>query len=235
MAIIDFIKSHYILMILLLAATISNFVWLFLNRKDLKMNLTWLILFPIFHTIIGLIFVVLFAFMEGGFKADSLGNISIYGGMFFMPIVYLLYALIRKIKFSRTFDIFTISLITTLFFARINCLVSGCCEGILIGETNFRVPTREIELLFYLLFVIFSVSNILKEKTNGYIYPMYMISYGVLRLILEFFRESDSNGALHIGHIWSIVAIVIGIMFIIYLKFFRGIFYVKNKEKKDIK
>lgn len=219
-------------MILLVVATIVNFVWLFFNRKDLKTNIFVLVIFSIFHTIIGIIFVGLFAYMESGFKKEALGNISLYGGVFFMPVIYLLYALISKIKISRAFDIFTISLISTLFFARINCLISGCCLGIKFPNSEIRVPTREIELLFYLLFMIFAISKIYKNETNGYIYPIYMLSYGILRFILEFLREGDNTiGILHIGHIWSLVSIVIGILFIIYLKYFRGKIYAKDKEE----
>lgn len=231
MPIIEFIKSHYILMILLLVATIVNFVWLFINKKDLKMNIWVLILFVICHTVIGVIFVALFAYMESGFKKESLGNISIYGGLFFMPIVYLFYSLIRKISISRAFDIFTISLVSTLFFARINCLVSGCCEGILIGSGPYRVPTREIELLYYLLFIIFTNVKIYKNQSYGYMYPIFMVGYGVFRFIIEFLRESDSNSIFHISHIWSIISIIIGILFIIYLKYFRGKIYAKDKEE----
>ena len=51
MAIIEFIVSHYILMILLLVATTVDFVRLFLNKKALKMNLLIAIIFFIFHTL----------------------------------------------------------------------------------------------------------------------------------------------------------------------------------------
>lgn len=210
MAVIEFIVSHYILMILLLVATTVDFVRLFLNKKALKMNALIAIIFSIFHTIIGLIFVAFFGFAESGFNIATLGNISLYGGVFFMPIVYFLYSVIRKIPISRSFDIFTISLISTLFFARINCLISGCCQGILIGNTNFRVPTRELELLFYLIFIILTADKIYKNKTNGYIYPIYMLSYGIFRFIIEFMRESSANSVFHIGHIWSIISILVG-------------------------
>ena len=231
MPIIEFIKSHYILMILLLIATIINFVWLFFIRKELKMKIWLIVLFVMIHTIIGVIFVALFAYMESGFDKEALGNISIYGSLFFMPIVYLFYALIRKINIGRAFDIFTISLVSTLFLARINCLIAGCCEGILIGNTEFRVPTREMELLYYALFSIFTIPKIYKNKTNGEIYPLYMLSYGTFRFIIEFFRESDSNSIFHISHIWSIISIVLGLSIFIYLKYFRGKKYAENKEE----
>lgn len=230
MPIIDFIVSHYVLMILLAVATVINFVWLFFNRKDLKMNIPILIVFSLLHSIIGVLFVVIFAYIEAGFDFEAIGNMSLYGGVFFMPIVYLLYALIRKVSIGRAFDIFTISIVSTLFFARINCIISGCCRGILIGDTGIRVPTRELELLFYALFVIFTITKIYKKESNGYMYPIYMLSYGVFRFIVEFLREADGESIFHIGHIWSIISIVIGLGFILGMKYLRG----KKNEKENI-
>ena len=233
MPIIDFVTSHWVLMILLSVATIINFLWLFFNRKTLKMNILILIAFSLLHTIIGVLFVILFAYVETGFNPESLGNMSLYGGVFFMPIVYLLYALIMKITIKQAFDVFTISLISTLFFARINCLIAGCCEGVLIGESGFRVPTREIELFYYLLFIIIFFDKIIKNKMNGFTYPIYMVSYGILRFVLEFLRESDSSSAFHVGHIWSLISIVIGGLIICILYFYRGKAN-ENKEKNFI-
>lgn len=228
MPIIDFIVTHYVLMILLLLATIINFVWLFLNRKDLKMNLLVLILFSIFHTIIGVLFVVLFAFSESGFNIESFGNLSLYGGVFLMPIVYLGYALVRKIPIGRAFDIFTISLVETLFFARINCFFGGCCKGIFLPWLNFNFPSRELELLFYLLFIILFTDKIFKNKSTGKVYPTYMVSYGIFRFFIEFLRESDANSLLHLGHIWSIVSFLLGLTRIILMYFGEK----KHGEKK---
>lgn len=230
MPIIDFIVSHYVLMILLLLATIVNFIWLYLNRKDLKMNLFILILFSLFHTLIGVLFVVLFAFAESGFDLDSFGNLSLYGGVFLMPIVYLGYALIRNVPIGRAFDIFTISLIETLFFARINCFFGGCCEGIFLSWLNFNFPSRELELLFYLIFVILFADKIFKNKSNGKVYPIYLIAYGIFRFFVEFLRQSESNSIFHLGHIWSIVSLLLGLALIFLMHFGEKKHETKNKS-----
>lgn len=228
--IIEFIKSHYVLMILLLIATIFNFAWLFLNKKELKMNNVFLIIFfALAHTILGIIFVLVFAYLESGFNKDTIGSISLFGGVFFMPLVYSLYALVRKIKISKAFDIFTVSLMSTLFCARINCLVSGCCKGIYLFNSDFRLPYRELELVYYLIFIILFSKDIYNGKSNGLIYPIYMVSYGTFRFVFEFLRESDSSSFFHIAHIWSLISIVIGISLIIYVKYFRG------KQNEQIK
>lgn len=228
--IIEFIKSHYALMILLLIATIFNFAWLFLNKKELKMNNIFLIiLFALAHTILGIIFCLVFACLESGFNKDTIGSISLFGGIFFMPLVYSLYALVSKIEISKAFDIFTVSLMSTLFCARINCLVSGCCKGIYLFNSDFRFPYRELELVYYLIFIILFAKDIYKGKSSGLIYPIFMASYGAFRFVFEFLRESDSSNVFHIAHIWSLISIVIGIGLIIYVKYFRG------KQNEQIK
>lgn len=228
--IIEFIKSHYVLMILLLIASIFNFAWLYLNKKELKMNNIFLIiLFALAHTILGIIFVLVFAYLESGFNKEAIGNISLFGGVFFMPLIYSLYALIRKIKISKAFDTFTVSLISALFCARINCLVSGCCKGIYLFNSNFRFPYRELELIYYLIFIILFAKDIYKGKSSGLVYPIYMASYGTFRFVLEFLRESDSSNVFHIAHIWSLISIVIGFGLIVYVKYFRG------KQNEQIK
>lgn len=228
--IIEFIKSHYVLMILLLIATIFNFAWLFLNKKELKMNNIFLIiLFALAHTILGIIFVLVFAYFESGFNKDAIGSISLFGGVFFMPLVYSLYALIRKIKISKAFDIFTVSLISTLFCARINCLVSGCCKGIYLFNSDFRFPYRELELVYYLIFIIIFAKDIYKGKSSGLAYPIYMASYGTFRFVFEFLRDSGSSNVFHIAHLWSLISTAIGISLIVYMKYFRG------KQNEQIK
>ena len=97
----------------------------------------------------------------------------------------------------------------------------------MIGNTNCRVPTRALELLFYLIFIIITADKIYKNKTSGYVYPIYMLSYGVFRFIIEFMRESDANSALHIGHIWSIISISVGCIALFLCWCLRG----KSNEK----
>lgn len=218
------------LIILLSCATLINIGWLYLNKAFLKMNRVLLILMSLFHTLFGVLFVFIFAYIESGFNIESLGNLSLYGGVFFMPIVYLCYALARKIDIGRTFDIFTISIVSTLFFARINCLISGCCVGVIIGSTNLRFPSRELELFFYALFIIFAAPSIYKGKNQGYYYPIYMVSYGIFRFFIEFFRFDSTNYIFHIGHLWSAISIIIGLVFIFIIKYCRG----KKSEKEMV-
>ena len=76
------------LIVLLTIGTLFAFGWLFALRERLHMK--WYVAIPIaiLHTLIGVLSVKIFAFMETGFALDSLGNMSLFGGVFFMPLVY---------------------------------------------------------------------------------------------------------------------------------------------------
>ena len=84
------------LLILLSVGAAFTSAWLILMRK--RLNLAWYvaILIAIAHTIYGVLTVKAFAFLETGFDKASLGNMSLFGGVFFMPLAYWLGAKISK-------------------------------------------------------------------------------------------------------------------------------------------
>ena len=78
-----------------------------------------------------------------------------------------------------------------------------------------------------MIFIILTADKIYKDKTSGYVYPIYMLSYGIFRFIIEFMREANSHSVLHIGHIWSIISILVGCIALLLCWRLRG----KSNEK----
>ena len=148
------------------------------------------------------------AFMEG-----VPGGMSLYGGLFLLPVLFCIIAWLSKRNIAETCDVFTIPNIVTVFCARLNCIFSGCCLGTVIpGTEGLRWPTREVELVLYVVLYIVLRNKTGKPKFKGKLYPIYMISYGIFRFVIEWFREGNEvAGVFHISHLWSILAIVIGI------------------------
>ena len=144
-----------------------------------------------------------------------------------MPILYFLISIIGKRDKKTIFDVFAVCAVVTVLFARCNCLISGCCLGRFISEhSELRWPTREIEVIYYVLFLIYYIPRVYKQKTHGEVYPFYMFSYGVVRFILEFFRVSETNNLFHIAHAWSVVSVIIG--YSIYAS-------IREKEARKVK
>lgn len=132
-------------------------------------------------------------------------------------------------------------------FGRIGCLMAGCCHGAYLGSeyvfggiwmtppdtmtAGYYVPTQLYEALF--LFALTAVLTLLYFKGSNLTSQIYLISYGVWRIIIELFR-TDARGAVILGLApsqWqSILFIVAGVGLIIFY-YFKKIPFVLPKEQ----
>ena len=195
------------LYLLLAAGTIFNVFWLYRMRRQLQMKWYAVQLLSVLHTAVGVCSVKVFAFLESG----DIGNMSLFGAVFFMPVAYWLGARLAKRPYGKVCDVFTPCMLFTLMCARINCIVSGCCSGLVIPETHFHFPTRELEILYYVVMLILLVPRVKKSKNPGSIYPLYMASYGAFRFLDEFFRTSSTGMLFHLSHVWAAIAFAAGL------------------------
>ena len=202
-----FIREHVLLLVLIFACVVT-FLWLLRFRGRLRMTWWAALGLSLLHVVYGVACVSVFARMEGA----SVGAMSIFGAVFFMPIGYYLGAKLFRRSIADVFDIFAIPMIFTLFCSRINCLMSGCCYGLTIGGSNLRWPTREAEMLFYIVFLALIAPKVLKGGLSGRVYPLYMAAYGLFRGVIECFRYSaTSTGIFHLSHVWAILSFTLGL------------------------
>lgn len=220
----EFLKTHFIYVMLAIAAVLNS-DWLIQTRKRLKMPWAAAVIFAILFEIYSLLSAKIFAVAEYGFDFSKFSNMSLFGGVFLVPVALFIGAKISGRKISEVFDIFAIPTVITVLCARINCLVAGCCLGTFIPGSSYRWPTREIEVIFYIAFLIVFIPRVFKKRTHGEVYPMYMLSYGILRFILEFFRVTTRDESLfHLSHVWALISVCIGLGFVLWLR--------KKKEHK---
>jgi len=187
-------------------------VWQRRNRLG-KINAFQTLLVCIAFSICSTISAMLFAGIESiisghGFTVTS---ISTYGIYFICPLMLMLLAKVCNLRISNIFDIFALYALPSLFFLRCNCLISGCCGGKEIFDTGIHWPTREAELIFYIVMLIFLLKREKKNVSGGTLFPLLMVSYGSFRFIEEWFRISSGAGAVHPAHIWSLIAAAIGL------------------------
>ena len=210
MALLTWLSDHA-LILLLGCGTLFNVYWLHLCRERLHLHWLSVLLLSVLHTVLGVLSVKVFALFETG----NFSNMSLFGGVFFMPLFYWGVAKLAKQKAADVFDVFTICLVFTLMCARLNCIISGCCLGAHIpieGLTHLRFPTRELELLFYVLLLSRLWRKVVTGSARGMIYPIYMISYGIFRFVTETLRFSDrTDSILHVSHLWALLSLGIGI------------------------
>lgn len=199
------------LFILLGCGTLFNVYWLHRCRERLHLRWPSVLLLSVLHTVLGVLSVKVFALFETG----DFSNMSLFGGVFFMPLFYWGVAKLAKQKAADVFDVFTICLVFTLMCARLNCIISGCCLGAHIpiqGLEHLRFPTRELELIFYVILLSWLWRKVLSGSARGMIYPIYMISYGIFRFVTETLRFSDrTDSILHVSHLWALLSLGIGI------------------------
>lgn len=210
MALLTWLSDHA-LILLLGCGTLFNVYWLHRCRERLHLRWLSVLLLSVLHTVLGVLSVKVFALFETG----NFSNMSLFGGVFFMPLFYWGVAKLAKQKTADVFDVFTICLVFTLMCARLNCVISGCCLGAHIpieGLTHLRFPTRELELIFYVLLLSRLWRKVLSGSARGMIYPIYMISYGIFRFVTETLRFSDrTDSILHVSHLWAMLSLGIGI------------------------
>lgn len=203
--------TDHALILLLGCGTLFNVYWLHRCRERLHLRWPSVLLLSVLHTVLGVLSVKVFALFETG----NFSNMSLFGGVFFMPLFYWGVAKLAKQKAADVFDVFTICLVFTLMCARLNCIISGCCLGAHIpieGLTHLRFPTRELELIFYVLLLSRLWRKVVTGSARGMIYPIYMISYGIFRFVTETLRFSDrTDSILHISHLWALLSLGVGI------------------------
>ena len=210
MALLTWLSDHA-LILLLGCGTLFNVYWLHRCRERLHLRWLSVLLLSVLHTVLGVLSVKVFALFESG----NFSNMSLFGGVFFMPLFYWGVAKLAKQKAADVFDVFTICLVFTLMCARLNCIISGCCLGAHIpieGLTHLRFPTREMELVFYVILLSRLWRKVVTGSARGMIYPIYMIAYGIFRFVTETLRFSDrTDSILHISHLWALLSLGIGI------------------------
>lgn len=199
--------QEHSLIVLLLLGTIFDVFWLYGMRRQLQMKWFAVVAFSVLHTAVGVCSVKVFAFLESG----EVGNMSLFGAVFFMPVVYWLGARLTKCPYGKVCDVFAPCVLFTLMCARINCMIEGCCMGAYIPGTHFRFPTRELEIFYYIVMLVLLIPRVKKGRNPGGIYPFYMASYGAFRFVDEFFRTSSTGMLFHLAHVWATIAFAVGL------------------------
>ncbi len=167
----------------------------------------------LFFSAVSVVAAMLFAAFEAVISGKELspGAISTYGVYFICPVILLLIAKLMKLNGKAVMDTFAQYAMPSLFFLRCNCLFAGCCGGRLIPGTELHWPTRQAELLFYAAFLCFLLYREKRGAIEGTGFPLLMAVYGAFRFVEEWFREGTGTSLVHLAHLWSLLALIIGL------------------------
>ena len=154
---------------------------------------------------------------------------ALIGGVLGMAI----YAKIKKHALLAYTDLVLPAFMVGQGIGRIGCFFAGCCYGKLTdgwfavtfpagtAAAGTRIPTQLMECAFCVICGILLMMSMRKEKHYGLTSAVYLMTYGVWRFIIEFFRDDDrgSVGVLSTSQFIGIFIVLAGIaLLIIYLK-----------------
>lgn len=187
---------------------------LFIQGKRLNVRSFKLPILAILFTAFEFVGTMLLYIFENG----DFGGMSYYGGILLMPIFGLLLALVFRIKYLDMMDLFA-TVAGAMVIMRIQCIIEGCCGGKVLFVLNgmeIRFPNRSIEIITVLIITIVILNLGKKEKYQGLLYPIYMISYSTMRFLTNWFRAGVKPfvGFLPAGNFWALIAIIVSVIWI---------------------
>lgn len=129
------------------------------------------------------------------------GGFVFYGGLIFGLLFYFIWSLLLKKFDIKNSKYLLPGLVFGHAVGRIGCFLTGCCYGSkalnfftvnVNGEDRYPVQLIESISLFLIGFVIL---NLLKKKiSNIGTVSFYLISYSVVRFLLEYMRGDEIRG-----------------------------------------
>ena len=186
-------------------------------KQELSINSAAAVILAVFHTVLGVICVKIFAGLESLSNPLNAG-MSLFGALFFLPLFYLIGSRLAHRRTALVFDNFSLCVMIALMCVRCNCIASGCCVGKAISGTAAHWPTRQTEIVFWAGMLVWFLMKKKRGYPEGLLYPLMMMVYGIFRFFIEFFRDENAVfGGFHFGHVWAVVSFIIGSTFYFYL------------------
>ncbi len=123
----------------------------------------------------------------------TVGGVSFFGTVFFMPLILPLLALLFKVKTAEYINYVTPAGLLMLIAIRTGCFFNGCCKGIQLwaGSRPLILPVQLIECVLDLC--LMACLFITEKKSRTPLYPVFMGGYGLLRFFLEFIRATEKD------------------------------------------
>ena len=189
-----------------------------------------------------------FTFEGMTFIGGLIGGVISFVGIYFL-YVYVINPRLKEKSFFKAdmnkgiwyiLRIAPISITVAHGFGRIGCLFAGCCHGKVTDEWygiwNAEVGAKTVPISLYeavFLFVLSALMIILLFRLDfKYNMTLYLISYGIWRFVIEYFRadyRGDFIPGLSPSQFWSIVMVIGGIIIFFLYRYFDPKF-VKEEQ-----
>lgn len=153
-------------------------------------------------------------------ESSAFGGRSYYGAVILVPIVFVWYARLIKVPYGDLMDIATPYGSSMLVAMKYMCMTDYCCIGrelmVLPQGGSVRFPSPEVEACQGVILTAVLVWLSYREKNRGKVYGWFLLLYGASRFVLNFFRDNQTPflAWLPIGSVWSLIAMVVGMVWI---------------------
>ena len=161
-------------------------------------------------------------------ELTGLYGMSFHGGLIGAFLTVYIFCKIKKINFWNWLNFFTPAIGLGYFFGRIGNFLNGELYGRitekklgmyfpLAGDNFLRHPSQFYEAFFEGI-IIFLILWLLRNKKSlqNKLFPLFLIFYGVIRFVIEFFRYNEGreliSGFLTTGQFLCLAMIVVGII-----------------------
>lgn len=183
---------------------------LFVN-KELNLKLWQLVVFTLSIVPIGFFCGKLMRLVEAG----TWRGVSFYGAVLYAPLLMVLVGIIIRIKPFEMLDLCAPAGCIALIFMKIQCMITGCCYGMILrfdpNGRPVRFPSQIVELICGIVLFVVIFMLIRSKKQQGYIFAWFMLLYGASRFLLNLLRDTQPFVlGLSAGCFWSIISVAIG-------------------------
>lgn len=168
-------------------------------------------------TVTGTVSTYIWAYIE----CSWFGARSYYGAVFLVPMFFILIAKLFRVSYGDLMDFCAPSECAMLVIMKYQCMVDGCCGGkVLYSAPNGEqivFPSQVVETANALMIMLVLTVIAYRLKWRGKVYPWYLLLYGVSRFVLNWFRADTTPllMGLPAGNLWSLVAITLGIIWLL--------------------
>lgn len=173
------------------------------------------------------------------------GGLAVYGGIIGGFIGLSICCLINKVNIAKMTDVVAPLLVLGQAFGRIGCIFGHCCYGVEVTnkalqwfpialniKNEYYYATNLYESILDLGIFFVLTTLLRKNKMTGITTFGYMFCYGLIRFILEGFREKNQTlfiGNYPVSQLLSIILILVGVAGIVTLLFVNN---RKNNAKE---
>lgn len=216
-------------MLMMCIGLIGMLIYVLKCRKKVNLSVLQSVSFTLLLTVVGLTG----AYILGFVQYFKFGSINMFGTIYIVPLVMPTFGKLFRLTSKQVHDLTAICLAIVNTFVKVGCYFAGCCEGIItyVGNSYFQWPAQIMGFVGGTIIILWLLRIKAYNKWQGALYPLFMLSYGVMRFILNSITYIPVKWfGLQPSHWFALVSAVVGLIwFLVYKK------HIPQKDSESFK